>query len=397
MVLAGDGLAIAAGRANRGRRVGSRPAPTLDAQVVSRLAPTPVARVGSAPGPTPDAQLAALVDASSEAILSADAAGRIITWNRAAAMLYGYAEAEAVGESVNMLTPPAKMRERRRLLAAVKRGEPRSAVDTQGLHRDGSLLEISLTLSRIVDGGVVVGFCAVSHDIGHRVRSRDRLEERFRERTNDLFRSRAETLHSLALAAELRDYDTAQHTKRVGENSAQVARELRLSRSFVRVMAQAAPLHDVGKIGIPDEILLKPGSLTEDERLTMQQHTVLGSQLLAGSEGEILQLGEEIALTHHERWDGAGYPAGVAGAKIPIAGRIVAVVDAFDAMTHDRPYRAARSIGEAETELSRCSGGQFDPEVVKAFLKLRHPPEEAETKATSVRFLEPAGRQGYPR
>ena len=132
--LAGDGLAIAAGRANRGRQVGSRPAPT------------------------PDAQLAALVDASNEAILSADAAGTIITWNRAAAMLYGYAEAEAVGESVNMLTPPAKMRERRRLLAAVKLGEPRSAVDTQGLHRDGSLLEISLTLSRIVEGGAVSAF-----------------------------------------------------------------------------------------------------------------------------------------------------------------------------------------------------------------------------------------------
>jgi PAS domain S-box-containing protein len=338
-----------------------------------------------------------LVDASSEAILSADAAGTIITWNRAAAMLYGYTEAEAVGESVNMLTPPAKMRERRRLLAAATLGEPRSAVDTQGLHRDGSLLEISLTLSRIVERGAVVGFCAVSHDIGHRVRSRDRLEERFRERTNDLFRSRAETLHSLALAAELRDYDTAQHTKRVGENSAQVARELRLSRSFVRVMAQAAPLHDVGKIGIPDEILLKPGSLTQEERLTMEQHTVLGSKLLAGSEGEILQLGEEIALTHHERWDGSGYPAGVAGAQIPIAGRIVAVVDAFDAMTHDRPYRAARSIGEAESELSRCSGGQFDPAVVKAFLKLRRPREEGETETTSVRFLQPVGRRTYPR
>lgn len=338
------------------------------------------------------------MDASNEAIWSIDAADRIITWNRAAALLYGYTESEAVGQSVDMLTPPAKIQERRGLRAAVTHGDSRSAVDTQGLHRDGSLLEISLTLSRIVEDGELVGFCAVSHDIGHRIRSQDRLEERFRERTNDLFRSRAETLHSLALAAELRDYDTAQHTKRVGENSAQVSRELRLSRSFVRVMAQAAPLHDVGKIGIPDEILLKPGSLTEDERLTMEQHTVLGSKLLAGSEGEVLQLGEEIALTHHERWDGAGYPAGVAGAKIPIAGRIVAVVDAFDAMTHDRPYRAARSIGEAESELSRCSGGQFDPEVVKAFLKLRHPPDdEEESKPGPVRFLEPAGGQSYPR
>ncbi len=219
------------------------------------------------------------------------------------------------------------------------------------------------------------------HDISDRLRTRDTLENKIGKRTRQLRRSRAETLHRLVLAAEYHDDDTFQHTDRVGVGAAELATRLGLPGSVVRLIRHAAPLHDVGKIGIPDRILLKPGPLNTQEFAAIKQHTVLGADLLAGSDSAILQLGEQIALTHHERWDGNGYPAGLAAEAIPIAGRIVAVVDSFDAMAFDRPYRAACSVEDALSEIARCSGTQFDPQVVKAFLELHHhraPPTDSE-------------------
>jgi PAS domain S-box-containing protein len=317
-------------------------------------------------------RLATLIDASNEAIISADTDGMITTWNRAAEALYGYTETEITGRPASVVSPPEKVQEQRQLLQAAARGEVSVELDTQRVHKNGSLLDVSVTISRIMEAGSVSGFCIVNHDITDRVRARDQLEQSVRERTHDLFRSRAETLHSLALAAEYRDYETAQHTVRVGENAARLAAQLGLAASVVTLIRQAAPLHDVGKIGIPDHILLKPGKLTSEEFEVIKQHTVLGARLLAGSDGEILRLAEQVALTHHERWDGNGYPAGLAAEAIPIAGRIVAVVDTFDAMTHDRPYRSPSSIEQALAETSRCSGSQFDPRVVNAFLQLHH-------------------------
>jgi putative two-component system response regulator len=219
----------------------------------------------------------------------------------------------------------------------------------------------------------------VTHDIARRVQAHDRLEATVRDRTLELSQSRTETLHSLALAAEYRDYETAEHTVRVGDNAALLSAGLGLSASFVDLIRQAAPLHDVGKIGIPDHILLKPAALTPREFDAMKEHTILGSRLLARSNNDVLQLGEIIALGHHERWDGKGYPAGLAGAAIPIAARIVSVVDAFDAMTHDRPYRSGCSVEEALTEISRSSGSQLDPQVAEAFLRLHRPIDAGDT------------------
>jgi putative two-component system response regulator len=314
--------------------------------------------------------LAALVNASNDAIISADADGMITTWNRAAETLYGYSEQEIIGRSLTELCPVAKRAEQRRLLRAVARGAVRIEVETQRLHKDGSLLEVSVTDSRIMEAGSLRGFCAVTHDIGKRVRSRARLEARVREQTHDLVRSRAETLRRLALAAEYRDDDTAPHAERVGARAARIAVELGLRAPLVDRIGEAAPLHDVGKIGIPDSILLKRGPLTTAESDTMRQHTILGARILAGSDGEVLRLAEQIALTHHEHWDGNGYPAGLTGEEIPFAGRIVAVADAFDAMTHERPYGPAVTIEVALTEISRCSGSQFDPLVVAALQRL---------------------------
>jgi HD-GYP domain-containing protein (c-di-GMP phosphodiesterase class II) len=274
---------------------------------------------------------------------------------------------------VSVLSPPDKIAEQRRLLVAAARGDAITECDTQRLHKDGSLLNLSVTLSPIMHAGALTGFCAVHHDISDRLRTRDTLENKIGMRTRQLRRSRAETLHKLALVAVYRDDDTFQHTERVGASAAALATKLGLPASLIRVIRQAAPLHDVGKLGIPDQILLKPKPLTRAEFDTIEQHTVLGAGLLAGSGSAILQLGEQIALTHHERWDGHGYPAGLAGEAIPIAGRIVAIVDSFDAMAYDRPYRAASSVKHTLDEIERCSGSQFDPQIVKAFLELHRP------------------------
>ncbi len=194
------------------------------------------------------------------------------------------------------------------------------------------------------------------------------LETKVRERTIDLQTAQLETLQRLALAAEYRDDDTGLHTKRVGAMAAQIAEALGLPSDQVDLILRTAPLHDIGKIGVPDNILLKQSKLTGEEFAIMQQHTVIGAKMLSGSISPWLQLAEEIALTHHEQWDGQGYPLGLAGENIPLVGRIVTVADVFDALTHDRPYKRPWPVEQAVAEIQRQSGTQFDPTIVEAFL-----------------------------
>jgi putative two-component system response regulator len=196
-----------------------------------------------------------------------------------------------------------------------------------------------------------------------------------------------ETLARLAAAAEYRDDDTGKHTRRVGDLAGRLAEALDLPGDLPRLIRLAAPLHDVGKIGIPDAILLKPGRLTEEEFEQMKRHTTIGAEMLSGGTSAQLALAKEIAGTHHERWDGTGYPAGVAGEAIPIAGRIVAVADVFDALTHARPYKQPWSPEEALAELDRQRGRQFDPEVIDAFFSLlRNPEHTTEVMAQPSQF-----------
>jgi len=220
---------------------------------------------------------------------------------------------------------------------------------------------------------------AVARDITDRkqlemtiARHTELLEQAVRERTSELEAARLETLQRLALAAEYRDEDTHQHTERVGSTAALLAELLGLTDEEVALIRLAAPLHDVGKLAVPDGILLKPGKLTTDEFRRMQEHVIAGASLLAGSASQVLQLAAQIALTHHERWDGTGYPNQLRGEDIPISGRIVAVADVFDALTHDRPYKAAWPVKAAVAEIGRLSGRQFDPRVVAAFDQLDH-------------------------
>jgi putative two-component system response regulator len=196
------------------------------------------------------------------------------------------------------------------------------------------------------------------------------LEERVRYRTAELEEARQEILDRLARAAEFRDDDTGQHTQRVGYLSARLAQILAVESEQVELIRKAAPLHDIGKIGIPDTILLKSGPLTADERSVMETHTTIGARILSGSRYPLLRLAEEIAMTHHERWDGAGYPNGLAGDAIPICGRIVAVADVFDSLTHIRPYKPAWTVKETLAHFRTESGRHFDPSIVEALLRV---------------------------
>jgi putative two-component system response regulator len=194
------------------------------------------------------------------------------------------------------------------------------------------------------------------------------LTRRVSARTAELSVARKEALEALAHAAELRDDSTGQHTRRVGELSVNIAKQLGAPEPWVDALGLAAPLHDVGKIGVPASILLKPGSLSEEEVASMRCHTTIGAQVFASIDSPLMKLAREIALSHHERWDGAGYPHGVAGDTIPLGARIVAVADVYDALVHERPYRSAWTPEAALVEIQSQSGAQFDPRVVDAFL-----------------------------
>ncbi|HEV3136718.1 MAG TPA: HD domain-containing phosphohydrolase [Pirellulales bacterium] len=219
------------------------------------------------------------------------------------------------------------------------------------------------------------------------------LKEEVCARTEELEESRVAIIQSLARAAEYRDNETGRHALRVGRYAATIARQLRLPEQIARVIELAAPLHDVGKIGIPDAILLKPGKLTPEEIEVMQKHcsygkrifepmawdelrtyrthTEIGQQLMGVCRAPVLDMAASIALTHHERWDGAGYPLGLAGENIPIEGRITAVADTFDALSSKRIYKPAFPLDKCIAILNDARGGQFDPAVLDAFLDCR--------------------------
>jgi putative two-component system response regulator len=202
----------------------------------------------------------------------------------------------------------------------------------------------------------------------------EHLEEMVEERTIELKQAiekiklaSLDTIHRLARAAEYRDEDTGAHIKRIGQYSASIAREMGLSYSEVENITYAAPMHDVGKIGIPDRILLKPGELEPGEWEIMKEHTTIGAQILHGADAEFIKVAEVIALTHHEKWDGSGYPKGLRGSRIPLAGRIVAISDVFDALTSKRPYKDAYPIEESFEIIKENRGTHFDPDIVDAF------------------------------
>jgi PAS domain S-box-containing protein len=255
-------------------------------------------------------------------------------------------------------------------------GEPVLSFQNRYRHADGSYRWLEWTSRPDPKAQLLY---AVARDITTRKEAeeainsyREKLEQAVFERTRELEESRLETLSRLALAAEYRDDETFEHTERVGHAAALVAKELGLPSAEIALIRQAAPLHDVGKLGVSDSILLKPGKLTIDEFEQVKKHTIDGAALLSGSSSEVLQLAQQIALSHHEWWNGRGYPHNLTGEGIPLPARIVGLCDVFDALTHPRPYKPAWSIEQAVDEIHCLSGQQFDPAIVAAFDKLDH-------------------------
>ena len=198
------------------------------------------------------------------------------------------------------------------------------------------------------------------------------LEAAVLARTKDLAETQLEVVLRLAQAAELHDDDTGEHIERMSRMCGDVALELGLPATRAETIRYAAVLHDVGKIGVPDDILRKPARLTPEEMTTMRKHVVEGALLLEGSPSPVLQVAEIIVDTHHERWDGTGYPNGLRGEEIALEGRIAAVCDVFDALTHQRPYKEAWTVERACEEIARLRGTHFDPVVADALLAVVH-------------------------
>jgi putative two-component system response regulator len=196
-------------------------------------------------------------------------------------------------------------------------------------------------------------------------------EHRVAARTREIEDEYLEILQRLAAVAEFRDQETGEHPRRVGRLAGLVAEQIGLAAELVDNIRRAAPLHDIGLIGIPDDIMLKESALTEEEQQMMREHVAIGGRILAGGQSPVLQTAQSIALCHHERWRGRGYPNGLAGERIPIEARIVGMVDSFEALTHDRPFRPAWTLQKTLAFIGDESGGLFDPQVVTAFLKLR--------------------------
>ncbi len=195
--------------------------------------------------------------------------------------------------------------------------------------------------------------------------------EQLRQALKEVKARSLDTIYRLSRAAEYRDENTGVHILRMSHYSTAIARNMGLDDEYVESILYAAPMHDVGKIGIPDHILLKPGKLEADEWETMKQHTVIGAKILEDSDTEFMKLSEVIALTHHEKWDGSGYPKGLKGSDIHLAGRITAIADVFDALTSRRPYKEAFPVEKSLNIIGNSSGSHFDPRVVDSFMAIR--------------------------
>ncbi|MDH5426369.1 MAG: response regulator [Gammaproteobacteria bacterium] len=213
------------------------------------------------------------------------------------------------------------------------------------------------------------------------------LEEKVTERTKELQKTRLEVIHRLGLAAEYRDNETGLHIVRMSKISAELARAAGMSAIECDLLLNSSPMHDIGKLGIPDSVLLKPGKLDAIEWEVMKSHTIIGAEILSGGDSELLLQAQLIAMSHHEKWDGSGYPKGLKGEEIPLVGRIVALADVFDALTSERPYKDAWGVTAAKKYIVEMSGKQFDPKLVEIFLRIL-----PEIQKISDRYRDPVAK-----
>lgn len=258
-----------------------------------------------------------------------------------------------------------------------------TSVDRNSGYRTRSLLVIPLSvggkeplgvvqlINKRDEAGELVPFTESDEQIATSLTSMASLLVKNAKLHEQLQQVQLDTIFRLAQAAEFRDNDTGAHIQRVSMYCELIARTLGMDEAFCRQIMFAAPMHDVGKLGIPDSVLKKPGRLDEAEFDVMRTHTTIGAKILSGSEDDLMNMSERIALSHHEKWNGQGYPSGLAGEEIPIEGRIAAVADVFDALTSKRVYKKAMPIERAFEVIESDAGIHFDPSVADAFLRNR--------------------------
>jgi putative two-component system response regulator len=316
-------------------------------------------------------QLQTVIDNAPLRIFVKDRQRRFIAINVAAARPTGRLPEELIGHTAEEFMPAAS--------AALARAGDLRVLEERETHEAEEEITIGTETTTLLtskfplldEQGQVYAVCAISADLTEIKRSERRLEELLTAQDRsieELRTSRLESVERLARTVELRDTETGEHVKRMADIAAFLGRVLGLGDAHADLLLVAATMHDIGKVGIPDEILLKPGALTADERREMERHTTVGYELLGDSESAVLRMGAAIALTHHERWDGAGYPHGLVEEAIPLEGRIAAVADVFDALLSDRPYRPAMSLDEALEIMENGRGTHFDPTIVEALL-----------------------------
>jgi PAS domain S-box-containing protein len=306
----------------------------------------------------------AILDMIPIGIYVKDRSGRYVVANaKAEAMMK---RGELLGKTDDALTSSEQAESHRESDRRVLDGEEAVLEREDAIDDDGETKTFKTTRFPLFDeAGTIVAVGGVAADV---TTEREAIRRRD-ESIEDLELSRKETVERLARAIDRHDASTGQHVHRLAALTSFLAARLGLDPDRVALLGYAAPMHDVGKIGTPDDILRKPGPLTKEERSVMERHTTSGYEILSDSESELLSLAATIALTHHERWDGGGYPNGLVGEEIPIEGRITAVADVFDALLSDRAYRPALSTAEAVELLERGRGTQFDSEILDCLLE----------------------------
>jgi len=319
-----------------------------------------------------EARIQTLMDAAPVPIYIKDRERRYTMANRVAHEVAGLEPSELVGRTDgDIMSMEGERLARASDLRILEEGETYTEEETMTVGADERTF-LTVKFPYLDDTGEIAGITGISADITDKKRAeelREELATAQQQAIESLRASRQETVERLTRAIEMHDEETGRHVSRMASTAAFLGKQLGMDREGAALLRTAAPMHDVGKVATPDEILRKEGPLTPDERQEMQRHTTVGYEILNGSDSDLLRLAASVALTHHERWDGSGYPNGLKGEEIPIEGRIVAVADAFDAMLSNRSYRPALSVAEAVETLASERGTHFDPEIVDILLE----------------------------
>lgn len=316
-------------------------------------------------------RLQVLMDRAPVPIYIKDADRRYLLANRVAHEVAGLEPGKLIGlRDADIMPPQAEEKVAETDQLVLGRGGTYEAEETLQVG-DGVRTFFTVKFPYVDDSGDIAGISGISTDVTDKKRAETLAAQLAREQERaieELQASRQETVERLAKALEMHDGETGRHVNRMASIAAFLASQVGLDRDRVLLLRTAAPMHDVGKVATPDGILQKKGLLTPAEREVMERHTTVGYEILADSGSELLQLAATIALTHHEHWDGNGYPQGLAGEEIPIEGRITAVADVFDALLSDRCYRGALSVDDTVEVIREGRGSHFDPQVVDALL-----------------------------